>query len=285
MIRLAYKPQETPEIEQGFTPLETGTSRRPAPSSDESQTGFTLVELIVYMTLTVMFTALVFSFMLDFWGGAATLQNDSETFVTRQDAGDRLRDALNAGSHLIDQNSITDSDANPDDGSGTHWQLIHAIPGNTSVPTTGNTPVFYFDAPSVDSSKNFIMNGAQPYYDEFVLYLSGSTKQLLMRTLVNPSATGDRLTTSCPPASATATCPADRVIADDVSSVGTRYFSRSGTTIDYTSVTDGSGNPIGPDFPAVEVVEVTLHLGRNKTVGGGAATINETIIRVALRNQ
>ena len=249
----------------------------------------TLVELVIAMTFALMFSVLVLSFMLSFWSGVATLENDSETFVTRQNAGDRLREALNLATQLVDQNSLPDSHTlvgDPSDATGTYWLLIHAIPGTTSMPASGSyTPVFYFESPSVDSSKNFIMNGSQPYYDEFILYLNGTTKQLLMRTLVNPSATGDRLTTTCPASAATATCPADTVIASDVSSVSLRYFSRSGNTIDYTSITDpNTGNYIGPDFPSVEVVEVTLHLSRSSTLNGGQSTLNETIVRVALRN-
>lgn len=251
--------------------------------------GFTIVELIVVMVLTVAFSALVLTFMIDFWRSVASLENDSETLVTRQNAGDRLRDTLNAASQLVTQNSITDAHANvpdPSDVSGTHWLIIHAVPSSITMPASGSyTPVFYFTAPSVNSSKSFIMNGSQPYYDEFVLYLNGSTKQLLLRTLVNPSASGDRLTTSCPSSAASASCPADTVIGSDITSINTRYFSRSGNTIDYTSITDPStGAYIGPDFPAVEVVELTLHLKRTSVVHNGADTINQTIVRVALRN-
>ncbi len=249
------------------------------------QAGFTLVELMIGIVFAVMFTTLVLSFMLTFWSASATLENNSDTFVTRQNAGDKLRETLNVATSLINQNSLTD--AHPlAAADSTHWQLIHAIPGTTNLPAGGSyTPLFYFQAPSVTSSKNFIMNGVQPYYDEFVLYLDGSTKQLLLRTLVNSGATGDRLKTSCPASVATVSCPADALVADDVTAVGLRYFSRSGNTIDYTSIVDPlTGNYIGPDFPSVEVVELTVNLGRASKLNGGELTQNETIVRVALRN-
>jgi hypothetical protein len=216
------------------------------------------------------------------------VQNDAETFVSRQNSGDRLREALNASSSLINQNSITDTHTNvPDtsDVTGTHWQLIHAVPGTITMPTSGAKPVLYFQAPSTDSSRNFIMNGAQPYQDEFVLYLDASSKQLLMRTLVNPAASGDRLKTSCPPAQASAACPADKVMGTEITAIDSRYFSRSGNTIDYTSITDpNTGQYIGPDYPVVEVLELTLHMHRKATIHGTADTSNETIIRVTSRN-
>ncbi len=85
----------------------TSTESQPSPAGSEQ--GFTLVELLVYITLTLLMTTMVFSFMFDFWGTSATLEADSETFTTRQDAGDILRDTLNVASGLIDQNSIPDA--------------------------------------------------------------------------------------------------------------------------------------------------------------------------------
>lgn len=252
---------------------------------DRRDAGFTLVELVIAMLFTVMFSGIVIGFMLSFWSSTATLENDAQTFVTRQNAGDKLREALNPAAQLITQNSI--ADAHPlVSADSTHWQLIHAIPGTTNLPASGGyASVFYFQAPSITSAKNFIYNGSIPYDDEFVLYLNGSTKQLLLRTLANSSASGNAKLTSCPPSIATASCPADVVMASDVTKVDLRYFSRSGNTIDYTSLTDPStGAYIGPDFPAVEVVEITVHIGKASTLRGGQSTSNETIVRVALRN-
>jgi Tfp pilus assembly protein FimT len=261
----------------------------------QRQDGFTIPELIIMMIVTGILTLLVLSFTLSYWGAAAHLQNDSTTLVSRLNAGDALRDTLNVSSGLISQNSITDDNAGSVDataGPG-YWTLLHAVPGTVTMPSSGTiTPVFYFQAPSTDTSKNFIMNGSQWYSDEFVLYLDGSSKTLKLRTLVNPSATRDRLKTTCPPSQASDSCPADRILAENVSSVDTRYFSRSGNTIDYTSQQelDAFGNPvvptvyIGPDFPSVEVVELTIHLFQKSTVAGAADTSNETIVRVAVRN-
>ena len=261
----------------------------PAPAVANMEAGFTLVELLIAIILSVMFSGLVLGFMIDYWRGTATLINDSETLVSRQDAGDSLRQHLNPATHLIEQNSIADAHAtvpDPGDASGTHWLIIHAIPGTTALPAKGSyTPLIYFESPSLDSSKNFIMNGAQPYYDEFILYLDGTNKELLLRSLANPNAPGDTLQTTCPPASATSSCPADTVIGTDLSAVDERYFSRSGLTVDYTSSTDPVTNQYdGPDFPAVDVVELTLHFSRQSVVNGGFNTLNETIVRVALRN-
>jgi hypothetical protein len=241
------------------------------------------------MGITLLVTTVVLTYAIDFWGNATSLQNDSATFIDRNNAGDRLRDALNAASSLMSQNSIADNNAHkpdPSDVSGTHWLTIHAVPGNTVLPASGAyTPLFYYQAPATTNSKAIILNGSAPYQNEFVLYMNGSTKQVLLRSLANGLASGNGTQTSCPAVSATTSCPADRVIANNVSSVDLRYFSRSGNTINYTSITDPvTGAYIGPDFTSVEVVEMTIHEFVKATIKNAQDTSNQTIIRVALRN-
>jgi hypothetical protein len=252
--------------------------------------GLTIVELIVVMTLTLAFSGMILSFALDYWGSSTTLQNDSETFVTRQNLGDILRDRLNVATGLVMQNSIPDPYAevsDPADVSGSHWLLLHAVPKTVPTPAKGNfTPVIYYTAPSVNHAKEPIMNGSLMFYDEFVLYLDGSTHKLYLRNLINPATiSSNALRTTCPQAHANASCAADKMVAEDVMAVSTRYFSRSGNTLNWMSITDPqTGEYIGPDFPSVEVVELTVDLGRKAVIHGAQDTANQTIVRVALRN-
>jgi hypothetical protein len=187
------------------------------------------------------------------------------------------------------QNTIADQhvgDPDPEVGEDGFWKVIHAIPGETPMPAPGShAAVLYFKSPSVNTSGDIIMNGAEPYEDEFVLYLDGNTKQMRMRALANPSAPGNRAITTCPAGSESSSCPIDRLIGENISSVELRFFSRSGNLMDYTSVVDpDTGDYIGPDMPAVEVVEFVLNNYAASILGGGADTTSETIIRVALRN-
>ncbi len=251
--------------------------------------GFTLVELVSVMAVSLMFSGLIMFFTFQYWRTSATLMNDLETFVSRLNAGDRLRDALNASSGLINQNSIADVHAGlPDPAIATndYWLPLHAVPGDVVMGSSGTiTPVMYFKGPSIDTSANIVLNGVQPYEDEFMLYMDGSAKTLRLRVLANAGAPSNRNKTTCPPSSVSASCPIDRLIAENVSKVSLRYFSKSGNLMDYTSIVDPlTGQYIGPDLPAVEVVELTLHIFKKSTVNGGADTSSQTIIRVALRN-
>src|SRR5258708_1612933 len=251
--------------------------------------GFTIVELIVGMTITLVLSGMIISFAFDYWGSSANIQADLETFTTRLDANDKLRELFTNSNGLIIQNSIPDSHTlNPDTSiaSGLYWTPLHAIPGLYSVGASGTTtPILYFRRPSVNKTKNIVMNGTQPYDDEYVLYLNGTTQQMLLRTLANSSATNNSATTSCPPQSASSTCPTDKVIADNLTSVNLRYFSRSGNLMDWTSIFDTNTNTYaGPDFPAVEAIELNLHISKKAAFHGVNDSTNQTVIRIALLN-
>lgn len=251
--------------------------------------GLTVVELLVVIIVSSVVMAVVTAFGLNYWANSTKLQSNQETLVSRLNSGDYLRRAINAASGFIIQNNLPDlhtGKVDPADVTGEHWLPIHAIPATTSMGAAGTiTPVVYFNRPSIDISKNIVMNGSIPFQDDIILYLNGTTKQLLARTIANPSATNNRAKTTCPASLATSTCPADTIIADDITGVTMRYFSRSGNLIDHSSIIDSSsGKFIGPDFPSVEVIEFNLRLSRKARIQRAGDTSNQTIIRVALRN-
>ncbi|HET6863862.1 MAG TPA: hypothetical protein VFH37_01510 [Candidatus Saccharimonadales bacterium] len=253
------------------------------------ESGFTITELLIAIILTTIMTLIIMVFAFDMWRGSATLESENDTLVTRFNAGDALRDEVGTSAGLIIQNSISDAHTLVPDTSipgNNYWQPIHAVPGTTQVGASGTyKPLIYFRRYSFNSSKQYIMNGSQPYEDEYILYLDGSQKALMLRTLVNPSANGDALKTTCPPAQSSSTCPADKTVASNLGSVSMRYFSRTGNLIDWTSIIDpNTGQYAGPDFPAVEVVEFTLNLSKQPYYSSTNLTKSSTIIRIALRN-
>lgn len=251
--------------------------------------GFTIPEMITVLVVTGVFSGLIIFFAFSYWRYGAMMEADMDTFVTRLNSGDVLRELVSSSTGLAIQNSLPDPNRmvpDPDDGTGTFWLPIHAVPGSRPIGAAGSyTSVAYFKRFSFASDNTIIMNGAQPYEDEYILYLDGSSKQLKLRSLANTAATGNKLRTSCPPEIADSTCPADRVIASDVDSVDLRFFSRTGNLIDYTSVFDPDINQyIGPDYPFVEVIEFKLTLTKKPFLQTTTSTRTSTIIRIALRN-
>ena len=252
------------------------------------EAGFTIPEVLTVLVITSVFVTIIMFFTFSYWRYGALMEADLDTFVTRMNAGDVLRELVGTSSGLVIQNSIEDSHThNPDPAypSNFFWLPIHAVPGNTPVGTTGTTPLIYFRRFSQNSSKAIIMNGIQPYEDEYVLYLNGTTKQLLLRSLANPFAPGNKLKTSCPENLATTACPADKIVASDVASVDMRFFSRTGNLLSHQSIVDPlTGEFIGPDYPSVDVIEFTLNITKKPFLQRTNATINSTTIRIALRN-
>lgn len=76
--------------------------------------------------------------------------------------------------------------------------------------TTNTNFVIIIAMPAVDSARNYIIdsNTGYPYNNEFVYFKSGNI--LYKRILAHPLATGNSVKTTCPAASASASCPADR---------------------------------------------------------------------------
>lgn len=250
--------------------------------------GYTIPEMVTVLVVTSMFVTLILFFTFSYWRYGALLDADLDTLVSRLNAGDSLRELVGSSSGMIIQNSIPDDNAgNPDTSipGNKYWISLHAIPGNKIASSGTMLPITYVRKPSITTTNTIAMNGTQPYEDEYVVYINGTTKQLMLRSLANPSVANNKLKTSCPPSIATNSCPADKIIANDIASVEMRYFSRTGNLIDYTSVVDPvTGDYIGPDFTVVDVAEYALNITKKPFLQKTNATVNKTTVRIALRN-
>ncbi len=251
-----------------------------------NQRGFTITELLIVIVATGVLSGAIFTFMFNYWRASYVQQSNLDTLSSRLNAGDILRSLFSTSSGMMIQHSIEDEyPLNISGGGSSYWPIIHATPGEIEAADNEVVPVAYFKRFSFDADRNIIFADDTPYEDEYILYIDGASRTLYLRSLANPFAAGNVLTTSCPPAVATASCPADRVIAENIQSVDMRYFSRTGNEIDYTSVQDpDTGEYIGPDFQAVEVAEFKLNITESPPFQQGDTTQVSTIIRVALRN-
>lgn len=248
--------------------------------------GFTITELLIVIVATGVLSTLLFTFTFNFWKTSYSQQSSLDSLSTRLNAGDILRSLVSSSTGMIVQTSIPDNNAlAPDADEPDYWEEIHAIPDTISANDGDITPLVYFKRMSFDDNREIIFNGSTPYEDEYVLYIDGSERVLYLRSIANPNASGNALTTSCPPDNTTSTCPADRVVAENIASVDMRYFSRTGNPVDHTSVTDPeTGEYIGPTYPFVEVAEFKLNITNKPPFQKTETTQVSTTIRVALRN-
>lgn len=217
----------------------------------KNSSGFTIPELTVSIVVLgiMLFSLLSFS---TYYFASVTRTNALIKMTT--DAQNLLRatvEQLRYGAGVRQSNTITDPNA-PVGG----WN-------------TSNTDfVIIIAVPAVDSSGNYIIDAftGSPYNNELVYFKDSA--DLYRRTLAHPDATGNALKTSCPAGLATASCPADIKLVEDLNSmVFTLYDQDDATTTD-----------------PLLARSVKIDLGLQKDTFGNPLTLDNSI-RVTLRNR
>lgn len=167
-----------------------------------NQSGFTLVEL----NISILMIGIISATLLTLYSSFLVIIVRTNALVEMtSDSQNMLRsmvEQLRYGAGVRSTNSINDPNA-----PGGAWSTSNA------------SFVIIIATPAVNSSGGYIIDTAtgEPYLNELVYYKSGKT--LLKRTLAHPSASGNTLRTTCPPASATASCTADAVQAENINTV------------------------------------------------------------------
>lgn len=168
-------------------------------SNRTSQHGFTVVELLVAISLLgligVTFLAVITNYFV------VIDRNNKLTSMTIS-SQNLLRSTVNnirIGGGVRQNSGISDPNA-PAGG----WNTSNSI------------FVVVLAVPAENASREYIMNPAtgSPYMNELVYYRDGT--RLMERKLAHPSATGNRMRTTCPEAVATSSCPPDILLAEHV---------------------------------------------------------------------
>lgn len=215
-----------------------------------SQGGFTLVEVLVSISLASILAVGLFSIITTYF--VAITRNNLLIDMT-VDSQNLLRatvEELRYGAGVRQSNSISDANA-PVGG----WNTSNA------------NFVIIIAVPAVDSSRDYITDPltGSPYNNELVYFKSGTT--LYKRSLAHPAATGNTLQTSCPAGLATPSCPADKKLIEAVDDmVFTLYDQDDAVTTD-----------------ALLARSVKIVLSMERETFGTPLTL-ENNIRVTLRN-
>lgn len=185
------------------------------------QSGLTIVELLVALVITAFLTTLLIGFSVDKLE-QGTLQNTKYQLLTNAETGlDTISNDIRVANSALDNNTYQD----PYSPSAPTNQLSWASNSNTIVLATA----------AENSSGNIIFSDPTDYVSEknnIIYYLSGTT--LYRRVLAGPVANNAAITT-CPPAHATASCPADSDILDNVSSFSVQYYNLQNQQVDPAS--------------------------------------------------
>ena len=220
----------------------------------KSDSGFPIVEMAIATTVagTILVAAfsITFSLLADYLKASAQAQ----MVVESQNILQFITDDVRFASSIVNNNTVTD--ANP--LSGSTW-------------TTGDvTDALVLQIPTLDASGAFIIDSAtgDPYPNEIVYFADGAS--FYRRTLANPAAVGNNLTTTCPIAIASPSCPADATLTDDLfNGISFTFYDQDDTVIS------------GGDVSAARSVDITLTISKN--VFGRQVDFDNSI-RMTLRN-
>lgn len=174
------------------------------------QSGFTLVELLITMTLIGIISLTLPNFIADWLQAANLAQARTDLLTNAETALDTISDDIRLSGAADQNNRWPDPNAPSAPGNQLSWQ--------------SDSDTLVLAKAATDSSRNTIFSDPAKYIsqkDNEVYYLNGST--LYRRTLAS-SDSDDAAITTCPPSATTSDCPADKMIATDVTSFSVQYY-------------------------------------------------------------
>lgn len=189
--------------------------------SDER--GFSLLELLVAISLSSVLLFVIGEFTMNSTRSSNQDYNQTVVLVNTKAAVEAVARVVREARSVRPSNALPDNNA-------------PAAPGNlySWSGTAGSNATLILAVPSRDTANNLIyLDGLHnnPYTDDVIFYLEGATKRLYKRVIANAAAPGNRAKTTCPPATASASCPADALIVEDVANLTTSYLDANGNPV------------------------------------------------------
>lgn len=221
-----------------------------------NERGYSLVELLVAISMSTILVLAIGNFATN--SVVSTNQDYNKTLVltNAKEAVTVVARQIRLATSVLDENSIDDPHAPGAPGDLTSWSGASGV----------GSPLI-LAVPSRDSNGDIMFQDGMHtklYTDNVIFYLDSSTGKLMKRTIVHPEAVlaGTSAKTTCPPTLATALCPADVTVVDDVANLTTGYLDENGTT---------PTSPSGTEAVSYTVTETRVISG--KSYSGTYSTI------------
>lgn len=186
-----------------------------------STQGFTIVEALVGITMTVILLMIIMNFMANYFEQHAINSARSDLLLSSQRALDVIGQDVRLSASADDNNRWQDPHAPGAPSNQLSWESSEASLVLATAAEDQSGGIVFADESRYISEKNnniyFVNNGT-----------------LYKRTLAAPVDDNDARTT-CPAGSVTAECPKDRILAENVSSFAVRYLNGSEEVVEPTN--------------------------------------------------
>lgn len=175
-----------------------------------SISGVTLVELLITISLISILSLVLMNFMVEWVKQYAITQTRANLLTTAQDSLDIVTDSIRLSAAADQNNRWQDPHAPSAPSNQLSWQSNSTTLVLASAVEDTNGTILFSDPLNYTSHKNnqifFVNNG--------VLY----------RRILAAPVTGNSQKSTCPSASTTSECPADRKLAENVSAFSVNYL-------------------------------------------------------------
>lgn len=183
--------------------------------------GFTIVEVLVAVTVTSILLMVIMNFMADALVNYAVIQARRDLLIQAQEALDKIADETRVSANADLNNRWSDENA-------------PGAPGNL-LSWVSDSDTLILATAAQDSNKNIIFADTANYITEKnnnVYFVSGG--KLYRRRLASP-VDGNTTKTTCPASTASATCPADAELIDNVTNFSVDYLDGNDSEVEPTS--------------------------------------------------
>lgn len=185
-------------------------------ATGNSQAGFTITEMLVVTVVIGIMSVLLVDFIVDKIVKNAELSAENNIQLEAKLTLDSINNDIKHGAESDDSNRWEDNNA-PDPSDPLSW--------------TGDSDTLILARPATDSNGDILYQDQGSYVtykDNHIYFVEDS---ILYRRVLAAETAGNSATTTCPEDQATSSCPADTVLAKNVTSFIITYFDNDGTEI------------------------------------------------------
>lgn len=198
------------------------------------EAGFTLVEVLIMSPIMIVAIVIIMSYLFNQYGQLTQQGAQVNLNVEAQNIVFSMQDDIFFSQAFVQDKNTNLVDNNAPTGgwsyNTTPQTLLLSSPATTANPRAENRQIVYIDTLGCDDT---VKEDNSVLYNNIIYFTSGTN--LYKRTISTPDGMSTCGTsfqkTSCPAASASDTCPVDRLLTDKLNSVAYTYYDTNNNVV------------------------------------------------------